>query len=201
MFQASISNIAVLKLVLLVGIDPTYVGYQPTILPLNYRRIKIGRADGCCPHSISRSTGECQCCLTSALFWNFLIYLMFGWNHVHPFKMQHPSPGWFLRDSPQSHFTFIGISFVVTGIRFILKLATQDGYAPSSSRWKRGDLLLIYRVIWNWLLLFKFDLASPPRVEPGIQPWKSCVITYRSLQGHLNFTIKDHCCFLLTIIL
>lgn len=26
-----------------------------------------GRADGCCPHSISRSTGECQCCLTSAL--------------------------------------------------------------------------------------------------------------------------------------
>lgn len=30
--------------------------------------LKIGRADGCCPHSISRSTGECQCCLTSALF-------------------------------------------------------------------------------------------------------------------------------------
>ena len=34
-------------------------------------------------------------------------------------------------------------------LRLYLKLATQDGYAPSSSRWKRGDLLLIYRVIWN----------------------------------------------------
>ena len=115
---------------------------------------------------------------------------MFGWNQVQAFTMHWPSPllcCFFV--APQSHLTFDGIVFIWNWQR---RRESNPHATMCGSRLK---------VWWGTSHSPRhrhLKLASPLGVEPSIQPWKSCVITFRSLQGRLEYTAKDLCCFLST---